>query len=308
MALTRTGSLLLLESDELTATVDVGRGARVVSLVVRASGRELLFRAPWPTAGPPPRPAADDAWTRAWPGGWDVLFPNAGAACVVGGRPRGFHGEASLDAWNVERADESVAALSWRDGDGLWLQRTIRLNGARLLVENVVVNGGEQPQPFVLTEHLIFGPAIAAGARLAVERAVAVPLDDAGFAVGPPTAWPRVRRARANEDWSSAADEPFSRFGVLSEVAGSRIRAEGRDGHAVEVAWRNMPYLWLWHEHGASDTFPGGSPIVCLGLEPALAPNSEGLAAALRGADAVRLEPGEEWRSETSVRVATPAV
>ncbi len=300
------GSLLRLESEVLTATVDAARGGRIVSLVARASRRELLFQAPWPRADPPSPPAGDDAWTRAWPGGWDVLFPNAGAACVVNGRPRGFHGEASLGAWDVERTDELAAELSWHDDDGLRLRRAVRLDGARLLVENAVVNDGERAQPFVLAEHLIFGPAIAAGAQLAVERAVAVQLEDAGHAVGSPAAWPHVRRSGVDENWSSATGEPFSRFGVLSEVAGSRIRAESRDGHAVEVVWRNMPYLWLWHEHGASDTFPGGSPIVCLGLEPALASTSEGLAAALHGDDAVRLEPGDVWRSQTSVCVTTP--
>ena len=51
--------------------------------------------------GPAPLPSASGeasqtAWLDHYGGGWQELFPNAGAACTVDGRPHPFHGEASV--------------------------------------------------------------------------------------------------------------------------------------------------------------------------------------------------------------------
>ena len=42
------------------------------------------------------------AWLEAYAGGWQVLFPNGGFANTYKGVELGYHGEASMKAWDCE--------------------------------------------------------------------------------------------------------------------------------------------------------------------------------------------------------------
>jgi hypothetical protein len=284
----------VLESALLRAVVTADRG-EIRSLVHRPTESELLFQSPW-------RPAASgldlldpEAWTRAWPGGWTLLFPNAGERCTVSGREHGFHGAASLARWTVGQVADDAVLLGWRDPSGLEVERWVRLRGGRLEVENRVTNRSNTDQPYLLVEHLIFGERIAgAGARIAAPPAPVVRMDDAGEPLGEPEPWPTA------EGWDTASAQPFSRFGALSRSGTDRVVVE-RDGLEVAVCWTGLPALWFWHEHQASDGFPDARPITCLGLEPASTITSQGLARALDRDEARILRPGASASTMTKV-------
>jgi hypothetical protein len=89
-----------------TLTVDNGvlryelfpdRGARIVSLVHKPTGKEILWRNPSLDPAQAPAGAFDDCWK----GGWDELFPNDEAVTLNGG-PYPDHGELWTATWHCE--------------------------------------------------------------------------------------------------------------------------------------------------------------------------------------------------------------
>lgn len=299
-----------LYSSRLRAHIDPGAGGCVRSLYDIGSDTELLFQSPW-RPGPLPLAPADPAeWTRAWPGGWHPLFPNAGEPCETDRVSHGFHGAASIASWDVLHQDESSARLRWRDEQGLELTREFRLIESGFVLTNDVVNHGGGDAAFVFAEHLIFGPPLVGdGLSLDVPGGRLLPLSDAGEALAPIAdidEWPYARRDGIREDWSVATASPFSRFGALVDLPISSVTAVN-EGIRVRIEWSGdvLPYLWLWHENMASRDMPDGMATRCLGLEPASVPDSLGLAAARDSGRATTLRPGGSWRSAVRISIGT---
>ena len=101
---------LRLSSGTLDAVVAPEQGCEVRSL--RIGGQELLFQAPWPPAAVPHAPASAVDWEACWRGGWQILLPNSGEPCTVDGRRHGFHGDASIQPWEVLRAGPSAVSAA----------------------------------------------------------------------------------------------------------------------------------------------------------------------------------------------------
>ena len=54
------------------------------------------------------------AWLEAYAGGWQVLFPNGGFANTYKGVELGYHGEASMKAWDYEIVSDSEEKIEVR--------------------------------------------------------------------------------------------------------------------------------------------------------------------------------------------------
>jgi Domain of unknown function (DUF4432) len=297
--------MLRLRNCHLEFVLDSDRGAEGRSL--KADGTELLFQAPWKPAATERGAHVDEyAWTTAWPGGWQVLFPNAGEACVVDGRRHGFHGAASLAGWRVEGAHRDSVDLRWADDSGLTVTRHVELIRRSVRAATTITNVGISPAEFVLVEHIVFGePLCGDGSLVTLPGGAVIPLADDGTRLtGRPSPWPLVAVGNdAPEDWSRGAPAPSSRFGVVTELPERRAGLQGRDARrAVEVRWsESLPYLWFWEERGAAG--PPLAGVSCLGLEPASVSTSEGLAAARARGEATMLEPGGAAHFEVEIEV-----
>jgi galactose mutarotase-like enzyme len=295
--------VIALADGPLRLALDPGRGGEIVSLT--ADGVELLFRAPWPQDRAADPTASDEAWVDAWPGGWQLLFPNAGTACMVGARRHPFHGDASAAVWEVETAGGRAATLAWRDPDGIAVRRTVSLGGRSVRVATELENTGGGRAPFVLVEHLILGPPLL-GDETTIELAGGelLPLADEGPPTGEPAPWP------GPADWSRTAPAPSSRFGAVVRPPARRVRVRvANAGLAVTLSWSEMlPHLWLWEERGSQGAPPWSGRTHCLGVEPASVPTGEGLAAALERGDAGALQPGERWTAAVELRVDATGV
>ena len=302
--------MITLVGDQLTATLDE-TGMRIASLVHRPTGRETLFVSPWARQPHPAGPATNAEWVASWPGGWDVLVPNAGAPASVDGRQHGFHGAASVEPWRFTEHGAARATGAWRDRDGLAVERDVTLDGATLRVTSMVENAADRVLPFVWVEHLIVDIGnLGVDAELGLTgRAVA--LDDSG----PPTdgwesasPWPIVHRRGRAEDWSRLPKGAEARNGLVTGVR-SPVAINGTSGMSLRLRWADdvLPYLWLWIENGLADALPEGATISCIGIEPANTASREGLATSLGRGDGVRLAPGERWSvwAELEVLVTT---
>ncbi|MBN9185883.1 MAG: hypothetical protein J0I97_10530 [Microbacterium sp.] len=273
-----------LRSGDAMAVVVPEEGAVAASLLVHGVSVLAVTDRTAAPAEPHDAPTDEDAWVRAWRGGWQLCLPYAGSAPDAGP----FHGRASQTPWTVESHGESSVVLGW-EGDGLRVRREWRLAGGRLTALTTAENVGGRPVPFAPAEHLVLGDELLArrpdassgaepGACVAElttdPRTLVAVLDDAAAPAGGPIAWPGDPAAR----WD-AVDEGAARLAVLTPPGGVEASVVVRGARAVaEVRWdaAALPHAVLWQEVGATPTPPWDGRIRALGVEPTMVAHGGG--------------------------------
>lgn len=303
---------MILESARLRVEVRPEAGGTIASVRDRASGAEVLAQVPWDRAGPPTHAAPDEgAWLSRWAGGWPILFPNGGDACLDAGVAHGFHGEGSVAPWRVLEAGPGHAVLARRFLTApARMVRWLRVEGARLLVEEEIV--AEAPCEAIWGQHvtlggdLLAGPVrIATSARRAAGSADYAP-PESPLRPGAPGFWPLlpgrdgpVDLSRPGPGWSALAC--LSEFAPVPwvEVAPER-------GPAVRLDWtpESWPLAWLWIETGGERGAPWFGRGRCLGVEPCTTWPATGLARArAAGGWLLSLRPGAPRRGRITLSV-----
>ncbi|MQA77178.1 MAG: DUF4432 family protein [Streptosporangiales bacterium] len=296
--------MITLDNGLLTVRVAPERGAEIRFLGA-PGGPNLLFHQPTATplreSNSTGYGSTEGDWLSEYRGGWQELFPNAGAPCQVQGVPLPFHGEASSARWEVVEADATTAVLRTPARLPLVLERRMRLDAERavLTVEETVTNESALTVPYVWGHHPAFDAV--EGARLDLPGATArvpadydPPLNDLRPDTTSP--WPLVAAKAGGEiDLRAVPGGPRERVVYLTDLAAgwAALRRPG-DGCGVALAWdlATFPHAWLWTEIGGPD-FPwyGRSRIVA--LEPASSWPNDGLAAAIERGRHHRLGPHE---------------
>lgn len=284
--------MIKLASAALEVWLDPDRGAEITR-VSAPGGRNLLFHDPTRTPLRASRStgygsSADD-WLSEYRGGWQELFPNAGAACEVAGVQLPFHGEASAARWEVHESSARSAVLSTPARLPLVLERRMDLDPGRpvLRITETVRNESARPVPYVWGHHAAFDAV--PGARIDLPAAtVEVPSDydpDLNdLRPGTTAPWPRVPAKDGGEiDLRVVPDGPRERVAYLTGLAaGWTALRHPATGAGVALAWdvAAFPHVWCWTEIGGPD-FPwyGRSRIVA--LEPAASWPNDGLARAI---------------------------
>jgi Domain of unknown function (DUF4432) len=263
-----------LESEDLAVTVLPDEGCDIHSILDRASGVDVLWKAPWGRRRAGVQPYAPDSrshWLHCLSGGWQLLLPHAGTPRDHAGAQLGFHGEAGVSAWEVLR----VAAASARFATALVsaplaVEREVAVVGSTLAIEERVSNQSPDPASFSWGHHPTFGaPLLEPGARLEVS-ARSFRVDAAVHGPFPPGAvggWPELDGV----DLALVPDEPRALLGYLTDLdEGSYRLANARVGLGVEVRWplEIFPHLWLWQELHGSAGFPWFRRAYAMGVEP----------------------------------------
>lgn len=280
-------SSLWLRSAAIEVAVRPERGAEIRT-IRRPGERNSLADYEWRS----PRTASSGAtygddtldWLSEYRGGWQELFPNAGAACVMNGVPLPFHGEASSATWEVlDHSAESVT-LEAACRLPLVLTRQMRVDPDRscLYVDEVVVNESADPQQAVWVHHPAFdlpdGSAIdLPGAQVHVDAAASAELE-----AGPTRPWPdAAAKGGGTIDLSRVPAGPVERLCYLTNLSEGWVAARCPDGLGIAMAWplEVFPCLWLWQEIGGPG-FPWYGRSAISALEPASAWPADGLAAA----------------------------
>lgn len=282
-----TSDVLRLENRDLTVIVDPGRGADVLSLTHRREQLDVLFCSPWRAradairAGQPPSTSDPTAgWLEQYRGGWQTLCPNAGPPRAVHGAPVGFHGEASTVPWRVASAAEDRAKMSVElFAVPVRIERTLRLEGATLRVEDHLRNLSPTPLEIDYSSHPALGGAFLEGEcliRTGARRFTSDPdTESALFVPGSEHDWPFAR----TRDGDSVDLRLVPGPGVHREVFGwlddftehwASVASVQR-GLTVRVAWdgQHLPYAWLWQELNHGETFPWYGRARAIAIEPA---------------------------------------
>ncbi|MPZ95866.1 MAG: DUF4432 family protein [Propionibacteriales bacterium] len=292
-----------LLNEHLRVDVRPERGAEIAVLGA-PNGRNLLAS----FGGASPLPASRSVsygsteldWLSHYRGGWQELFPNAGAECVVNGVPLPFHGEASTADWEVYASSPTSLTVSTPGRLPLVLRREMALDpaGPTLRIRESVTNESNAPMPFLWGHH----PAYTAvpGARIDLPAATATAAeqfdtDHNDLRPGASGPWPELPNKAGD---ATALDVvptgPRERVVFLSSLTDTWYALRDVEGGVgLAMAWDRaaFPCLWYWTEIGGP-SFPwyGRSRIVA--LEPATAWPSDGLAAAVERGTAHLVDPG----------------
>lgn len=283
---------LTLRDGAIALTIEPDRGAEIRSLQV--AGAELLYRPPWAPAQLPQGPLAALEWERSWHGGWQFLWPSAGAACTVDGVEHGFHGAGSVAPFALAD-DDGRHALLRCELAGLLCERGYQVGGGRVRATSRLVNRSERTIPLIAVEHLVLGGRLAAeGTTIGLDGGWIVEQGWDGTALPPGSGWPTL----GLENFARLP-ATTSRFAVVQELLAGRIRVAGAAGATLEIRFdlAAYPHLWLWEERFRAKVEPWEGRGECLAIEPASVPSTDGLAAAIAREEATLLAPGDERTS-----------
>jgi hypothetical protein len=299
--------MIQLSSSTVAVRIDPRHGGEIIDLVDLRSGRQLLGRPPFASDEPVAGELDETTWTRSYRGGWQVLVPNAGNACVVDGVAHGFHGRASAERWEVAATDPRRAQLNW-SGHGLSVVRSVALEDDTVSVRSSVL--AERATSLVWVEHIALGielldPSVdieCAGGRAFELSEQTGPTEvpaDAG-------SWPEVRLLDGTIERADRAvlATPRSRMLVVADVVEGRIAIRNRDRRqGIEIVWDTgwLPHLWIWHEVRTSGAAWREAAEILV-IEPASVPHHLGLATARARGQAHSLEAGERVQTEIRVR------
>ena len=310
--------MIRLATAHLEVELDEGRGAEIVRLG-RPGGPNRLARidSDWPLragAGGSYH-SADLEWLSEHRGGWQEMFPNAGAGCTVNGIPHPVHGEASMAPWEVlERSGGFGVTLRSHTHTPLAVTRKMFLDPDRPrleLAEEIHNLSDDLEVPYAWGHH----PAFAAPAR-DPPGAGGRPLrgrSGPGRSRGRPEArfsgeTGRGQRtgAAAPVDLGVMPDHPAERVVYLTGPAEARaqvLRPDTGDRLTMEWCAEAFPYAWLWINNGAA-RFPWFGRLRAMALEPVNVWPADGLAAAVERGRAPVLAGGESRRGWLTVSLS----
>jgi hypothetical protein len=287
--------MITISSSDIEVVVDPVAGASIVRLA-RPHGPNLLAEYSWETPSPASRGTSfgdsEADWLSCCRGGWQELFPNAGAACTVAGVPLPFHGEVSRSEWAVVVADSDQVTLRCPARLPLVLERTMTVQGATLRLEEKVSTEADGEWPFIWGHH----PAFAATSATVIDMPPADVVADDGWeaplvdlAAGGRGRWPHVPgRGGGLVDLSVFPQHPVERLCFVPRIpqAWAAIRGLGGDD-GVALAWDidAFPNLWLWWQFGGR-AFPWYGRARLVAVEPQSNWPTDGLASAIARGDA----------------------
>ncbi len=289
-----------IENKALAVAVAPDYGARVVSLIDRASGRE------WMTQGGESANTGEDAvYLGDEAVGWDECFPTVGrwdAGATAWRRTLRDHGDLWGRPWRLDAEATDAVALTYVD-QRFTFTRALRLDGASLVADYRVQNLTSEPVPYLWALHALL--AVEAGDRMELRDVETV---ESAF-----TSLDGVVSRVPQRAWTErSADLPFALADVQSpdrrfmgkfyagNMPGGSARV-GRPGQWLELSWdKSIADLGIWLTYGAWPK-PGAAAHQEVALEPTNASADHAGQAVERGA--ALLKPGEDrhWQVRLTV-------
>ncbi len=311
-----------LSTDTIEVQITPNRGADITRLIHRPTGINVFAESPTGDVTNSQSSWSDSMtqWINGYPGGWQVLLPNAGPERQWEGAHQGFHGEASLASWAVreQTADRCELDTSLLTAP-IHVHRTVTVKQSRLTVIDRISNLSPQPTAFRLCQHPAFGHHFLDESSYLVTTAGRFIADSDN-----PGSLARPNATGAPTDILPSGPLPNSvslpgpgsgdsLFGALTEF----VPEGGRDQNAsvtfvsptkqlaATVSWDAavFPYTWFWIEANAMQTWPWFQRLYSVAVEPAnILPGSGfGPAGYERGGPGTTLDAGETLTSEVSI-------
>ncbi|MFD0620233.1 DUF4432 family protein [Paenibacillus sp. GCM10027629] len=239
-----------------------------------------------------------ERWLQNYPGGWQILFPNAGDDSFCYGVMHNFHGEACQVPWQyqVEHVSESLVEI--RFSTRLYktpyaLERVVVIDEAdqSIGIQERITNHGQQDLWVEWGQHIAFGaPLIGPGVTLEVPAGTidSAERDPVRSRLKKGTySWPI---ADASSDLSIVPAGKATDFAILKDLSAGwyAIHNEELDLR-VTVEWDTeiMPNLWLWQEFNGLQDYPFYGECYVMGVEPCSASHEGGLHESIQRGEAI---------------------
>lgn len=296
--------VIRLVGGDVEARLNPDRGGELTH-VGRPGGANILFYdqalAPLRASASTTYGSSDADWLSEYRGGWQELFPNAGAACEVMGVPLPFHGEVSAARWTVHEQTDTSVLLSTPARLPFVLERRVELDENRpvMRITERVRNESTLSLPYIWGHHPAFDAV--PGSRIDLPgAAVEIPADydprHNDLRPGSSGTWPLLPgKDGADVDLRDVPDGPRERVAYLTDVTAGWFALRQPTGLGVAMAWdtSTFPHLWCWTEIGGMD-FPWFGRSRIIALEPAMSWPNDGLGPALDRGRARHLAGGAE--------------
>ncbi len=313
----------VLESDTLRIAINPRVGGTITAIEHKLIGLSVLGSTPWdPLDSPLESSAAPDeqTWLTRYGGGWPLLFPNGGDACMFDGNFHGFHGEASISPWEVEVSASMVQLTRRFTTVPVRMQREMTVDGDVLTIREIVEAKGERPVLAMWGHHPTFGSDLLDGDFEIQSGACNVTVDEGYDPAANPLRpgatgrWPMVPGKAGAFDLQrplyGKADGKIAALAYLHDFESPWISIRRLDDAvAVVLSWdaNVFPCTWLWYELGGTVEAPWFGRGRLIGLEPNTTCSASGLAdAARRGKRLLTLQPGVPLTATIRLHVFKP--
>ena len=315
---------ILLESESLRVAVRPRAGGTVTAIEHKKIGLSVLGTVPWQALDTPVESGAapdERAWLTRYTGGWPLLFPNGGDACIFNGVFHGFHGEASISPWEAEVRGTLIRLERRFTTVPVRMRREIRLDGDVLTIQETAVSESDEPVTVMWGHHPTFGSDLLAGDFEIETGARGVRVDEGydpqanPLKPGASGRWPMIQGKSGPVDlrrpMSHAAGGRMASLAYLHDFESAWIALRRIDNAiGVALSWdpNIFPFAWLWIEIGGTPDVPWSGRTRLIGLEPNSTELAYGLAEAhRRAARLLTLEPGIPMEAIIRLHVFKPS-
>ncbi len=271
---------ITLRSADVEVLIAPERGADVRQLTDLATDTPVFAVSPTAAATSPRLPSTPTivAGLNGYPGGWQLMAPNAGPEREHRGVLLGFHGESCLAEWEVlERRPDACRLEVHLVTAPLRLTRDITLDGPELRITDTVANLSPDPYATRLLQHPAFGsPFLDAHSYLISSAATLVTDVEAPGTLTPPgeVAPPHALLAPGPLPGSVALPGPGSRdalFATLTDFEdGEATFYSPTRGFGMRLRWDPdvLPHAWFWVEAHATADWPWFRRLYAVAVEP----------------------------------------
>lgn len=262
-------------------------------------------------------PRADASFLDYYAGGWQELFPNAGASCTYKGAELGVHGELCKIPWEYcieEGHSGRVSVRAWvrTVRTPFLVEKTLTVEAGRpvLFIEEAVKNEGGETMDFMWGHHPAFGaPFLCEHCRLFVPAAGVETLDlpDSRQILPPDqhfASFPMVKTKDGLDFDLSRILPPSARVSHTSFLKGLQdgwfalVNEQSGLGFAMNWDVKVFPYIWLWEELCGTPGYPWWWRSYVVGVEPQSSLSRGGLKGAIQEGTQLSLKPGETVRTQ----------
>ncbi|WP_421695758.1 hypothetical protein [Aestuariivirga sp.] len=294
-------------------------GGTITHIRHKETGLSVLGDVPWDTVDVPLATLAardEPEWLTRYTGGWPLLFPNSGDACMVDGVFHGFHGEASIAPWDVVTTGAHLVLERQFSCLSAAMRRTFSLHGEILSIREQLSYSGNMPIDVMWGHHPTFGSdllaspyEVTAGAREVLAEPQYDPTTNP-LKPGAKGHWPMLAGKSGIADLAHP-QYPWASVVYLTDFRSPWAAIRRSDNAiAVMLSWDGalFPCAWLWYELKGTVDAPWSGRTMLIGIEPNTTPCSLGLGEAVRrNAPLLRLIPGMELTTTINLHVFRPS-
>jgi hypothetical protein len=283
--------MIAIENRFLRVVIAAGKGTDIVEFLYKPLDVDFLWRR---HAGLPacrniiPSIAnPHGSFIDFYAGGWQELFPNAGANCIYKGASLGVHGEVCLLPWSyhIGRNSPDGVTATFRVRTvrtPFYVEKTLSMNDQDpiLTIEEVVRNEADEPLDFMWGHHPALGwPFLDESCRLFLPRCrVRTPAEytaaNSRLERGQDAEWPLVKGRKGESIDLSRFVPPETRSHDMAYIYdlqdGWYALVNGARGVGFGLRWEKdtFPFLWFWQLYRGGMGYPWYGMNYTAALEP----------------------------------------